>query len=218
MPARPLVHAANLRDVRLAWPTAAVLLALTLAAGCGGDDGSAGAAGTTNGSPFAGAELTPPRQAGDFSLRDQDGKLVSLSAQRGKIVLLTFLYTRCPDVCPLIAENLNGTLRDLSPEERASVRVLAVSVDPEHDTPAAVRAYARRHHLLPQFRYLIGTKQELEGVWKEYGVAAVARDPELVDHTALTLVVDREGLGRVLFDASVQARDVTHDVRLLLAS
>jgi protein SCO1/2 len=204
--------------VRLASLPAAALLALTLAAGCGGGDGAASVAGTTNGSPFDGAELTPPRQAGDFSLRDQDGKHISLSAQRGKIVLVTFLYTNCPDVCPLIAENLNGALRDLSPAERASVRVLAVSVDPRGDTPAAVRAYARRHHLLPEFRYLIGTRRQLQGVWKEYGVATVARDPELVDHSALTLAVDRDGLGRVLFDAAARPKEIAHDVRVLLAA
>lgn len=193
------------------------LLALLVSAGCGGS-GSAAQEGTSpSPSPFAGSELSPPRQTADFALRDQKGKLVRFSSQRGKVVLVTFLYTNCPDVCPLIAENLNGALRELG-RDRASVRVLAVSVDPKGDTPAAVRRYARLHRLLPEFHYLIGTREDLEPIWRSYGVSAVARDPELVDHSAYTLLVDRRGLGRAIFDATARSKDVTHDVRLLLAS
>jgi protein SCO1 len=194
------------------------LLALLAVAGCGGGSGSAAGDGASPfRSRFEGSELSPPRETGDFALRDQHGKVVRFSSQRGKVLLVTFLYTNCPDVCPLIAQNLNGALRELG-SDRSSVRVLAVSVDPKGDTPAAVRAYSRRHHLLPEFHYLIGTREELEPVWKSYGVTAVARDPELVDHSAYTLLVDREGLGRVLFDASALSKAVAHDVRLLLAS
>ena len=69
--------------------------------------------------------------------------LVRMSSQRGRFTLVTFLYTNCPDVCPLIAEHLNTALRRLG--ERADTRVLAVSVDPKGDTPAAVRQFRRRH-------------------------------------------------------------------------
>jgi cytochrome oxidase Cu insertion factor (SCO1/SenC/PrrC family) len=97
------------------------------------------------------------------------------------------------------------------------VCVLAISVDPEGDTPKAVEAYAKAHHLLPEFHYLIGSRQELTEVWKDYDVAAVASDPELVDHTAYTMLVDRSGEGRVVYDASVKAKDVVHDVDELLS-
>jgi len=140
-----------------------------------------------------------------------------MSAQRGKLVLLTFLYTNCPDVCPLITQNINEGLRVLGPQ-RDDVRVLAVSVDPEGDTPKSVRAYAKKHHLLPEFHYLIGSRPELTKVWKAYDVAAVASDPELVDHTAYTMLIDRSGEGRVIYDSQVKAKDVVHDVRLLLNS
>ena len=98
------------------------------------------------------------------------------------------------------------------------MRVLAVSVDPENDTPETVRRYARLHKLVPEFHYLIGTRPELETVWKQFGVVSAVNDLDLVDHSAITMLVDREGRGRVLFPASAQAREITHDLRLLLAS
>lgn len=197
-------------------PVLALLAALT-ACGSGGGDGAA-AAGTDagSGSPFLGAEL-PPEPAPDFSLEDADGNPVSLSAERGNIVLLTFIYTKCPDVCPLIAENLNRALEQLG-HHRKAVRVLAVSVDPKGDTPERVRSYAAIHRLRPEFVYAIGTKKKLEPVWSAYDVLSFASDPEngVVDHTAQTLLVDQEGMLRVAYPVDVTADEVVHDVRELL--
>jgi protein SCO1 len=205
-----------IRVHRLLLLLASVVLAVV--AGCGGTGGSAAA--QEDASPFRsefeGAEFGTPKQLADFALRDQRGDVVRFSSQQGKVVLVTFLYTNCPDVCPLIAENLNGALRELG-SDRDSVRVLAVSVDPQGDTPKRVRSYARRHHLQPEFHYLIGSQQELSPVWKAYDVTAIARNPELVDHSAFTLLVDRKGLARAVYDATVRSKAVVHDVRLLLA-
>jgi len=140
-----------------------------------------------------------------------------MAGQRGKLVLVTFLYTHCPDVCPLITQNLVQALHMLGPD-RDEVRVLGVSVDPEGDTPKSVDDFAKVHHLPPQFHYLTGTRPELTKVWKAYDVAAVSRDPELVDHTAYTMLADRNGQARVIYDSQVKAKDVVHDVRLLLSS
>jgi protein SCO1 len=187
----------------------AALGAVLLAAGCGGS----GASGLT----LRGSSITDPIPAADFALRDQDGRLVRLSDQRGRIVIVAFLYTRCPDVCPLIAENLNLALRKLGARAR-KVRVLAVSVDPQGDTPAAVRRYVRAHHLLPEFRYLRGDRAQLQPVWKAYGVAADANRLDLVDHTAYELLVDADGKGRAIYDARVKAAEVVHDVDALTGS
>jgi protein SCO1/2 len=120
-------------------------------------------------------------------------------------------------VCPLIATNLNQALRQLSPKERAQVRVLAVSVDPKGDTPVAVRRFVRSHRLLPQFRYLTGTRAQLVPVWKRYGIAVQPPGTTgVVAHTSWELLVTPDGKGRVLYDAQVQADAVAHDVRLLL--
>jgi protein SCO1/2 len=141
---------------------------------------------------------------------------VHLRALRGKVVLLTFLYTHCPDVCPLTAANLNTALQRLG-GERAQVAVLAVSVDPAGDTHASILSFIQRHRLLPQFRYLTGRRATLEGVWRKYNVAVVRRGPGDVDHTLYTLLVDRGGTARVLFDVKATPGAITHDVRQLLA-
>jgi protein SCO1/2 len=191
---------------------AAVLPLLLLAlAGCGGKSHEAQAP------TFVGPALQNPSTPPAFSLTDQRGGTVGLAALRGKVVLLTFLYTHCPDVCPLTASNLNTMLRRLGPQ-RSDVEVLAVSVDPAGDTPQAVRSFVRAHGLLPQFHYLTGSKPKLERIWREYHVSAVRNgDDELVDHTLYTMLVDRDGTARVLFDATAGANALTHDVRQLLA-
>ena len=195
-----------------------VLAAAALAAGCGGgsDAGSGSATATAADEGWAGAALGTPQSVPDFALTDQEGKRVRFGDLRGKVVLLTFLYTHCPDVCPLIAENLNSALRELPRAQRDDVRVLAVSVDPKRDTPAQVRGYVKVHRLLPQFRYLIGSKRELTEVWRKLDVQAVARDPELVDHTTYTLLVNRDGEGIVVYPADFTAKDVLHDLRRML--
>jgi protein SCO1/2 len=205
-------------------PLALALLAAIAASACGGggghehEHGAAASVTVTGGSGrFAGGELDPPQPTPDFTLTDQSGQKVSMADQRGKLVLLTFLYTNCPDVCPLITQNLNQALQMLG-ASRDDVRVLAVSVDPEGDTPKSVDEYAKAHHLLPEFHYLIGSREELTRVWKAYDVAAVASDPELVDHTAYTMLVDQSGEGRVIYDASVKAKDVVHDAGELLSA
>jgi len=93
--------------------------------------------------------------------------------------------------------------------------VLAVSVDPKGDTPAAVRAYAKRMHLVPQFRYLIGTRAELRRTWASWNVLSVQESAGLVDHIAYTALVDPAGKERVLYGAQVHAKDVLHDLRVL---
>jgi protein SCO1/2 len=184
----------------------AVLAVLT--AGCGG---SATKAGTTSArSPYRGLMLKPPLKTVDFALRDQAGSVVRLSSLRGDYVILTFLYTHCPDVCPLIANQLDAALRRLGP----NVHVLAVSVDPRGDTPAAVRRFVRQHRLGQRFRYLTGTHRQLAPVWRAYHVAATP-DGRAVDHSAFELLIDPGGRGLLIWDARVQAADVVHDLREL---
>ena len=166
---------------------------------------------------YAGGQVDPPRPAPPISLRDAFGRPVTLAAERGRYVLVTFLYTHCPDVCPLITANLNTALRTLGPK-RKDVRVLAVSVDPKGDTPAAVRAYLKRMHVVPQFRYLIGSPAELRRAWAAWHVLSVKAAGGSVDHIAYTALVDTAGRERVLYSSDVHAKDVVHDVRVLMHS
>jgi protein SCO1/2 len=162
---------------------------------------------------FGGATLEQPTAMPDFALRDQNGQTVSLRAQRGKLVLLTFLYTHCPDVCPLTAQNLNLAVNALG---RDSVRVLAVSVDPAGDTPKSVHKFVRDHRLSSRFHYLTGTRAQLTPIWHAYNVASVPHAMGDVDHTLYVVLVDRSGKGRVIYDSTVHAPTVTHDLRQLL--
>jgi len=194
---------------RLALLAALSALAL-LAAGCGATSRAAGPAGTSglSGTPL-GATPAPP-----FSLHDDRGRPVTLAALRGDYVLVTFLYTHCPDVCPLIATNLGVVLRQL-PSNRRNVRAVAISVDPAGDTPASVRAFVRAHHLPSTFLYAIGTKPQLQRVWKAYGIAAEKGPENTVNHSAYTVLIDPRGKERVLYDAQVKPRAVLHDLRVL---
>ena len=193
---------------------------VTLASGCGGhtaapSTSTAAAPHAHAAAPAHGTPVAASVAAQDFALRDYNGKIVRLSGQRGRVVLLTFLYTRCPDVCPLLAANLNAVLRSLSPKERSGVRVIAISVDPAHDTPRAVGAFARSHALLPQFRYVIGSKSELQPVWQGYNLVVQPRNAEETEHSAYVLLIDRTGKPRMTYPSSVVAATMLRDLRRL---
>jgi protein SCO1/2 len=194
---------------------ASVAVASLLAAGCGGGTGQSAPSGTA--STLAGTPIGPGTSATDFALTDQNGRTVRLSDERGKPVLVTFLYTHCPDVCPLIAQNLNTALRNLG-ADRSRVSVLGVSVDPRNDTPAAVRKFVAEHRLLPEFRYLTGTAAELGPVWQAYNVLVEPRGGiEQLAHGSFTLLVDANGEPVAYYDPQASAADYAHDLRVELA-
>ncbi len=201
----------------------AIALATTLA-GCGGTSRQADAPPT--------AAATAPAEGGvrllgepvlgsgtltDFALRDQDGELARLSNQYGKVVLLTFLYTNCPDVCPLIAEAAGRAVQRLGGSSE-DVRVLAVSVDPEGDTPQFVRAFLDDHRTPPQFRYLTGTRTELLPIWQAYNVLAEQRDFERINHSTYVLLIDADGEPLAYYPPQVTATTLEHDLRIALGS
>ena len=192
---------------------AGLLVLAALVAGCG----SSGGMMTPTGPPpskFDGIPATG-EQAPDFELRDQQGQLIRLSSERGKFVVVTFLYVHCRDVCPIIANQLNQALRDLGPQ-RDQVRVLAVSVDPKGDTPSAVKDFIAEHRLLPQFLYLTGTQKTLAPIWAEYHIASTPTGKNfIVSHTALEILLNRAGKPETIYDSHVTAKDVVHDLHVL---
>lgn len=198
-------------------PLVTAALAATIAAGCGATATPKVVVSPPTKQTFAGAELTPPQRAAPIALHDAWGRPVSLASERGRYVLVTFLYVHCPDVCPLIAQNLNAALERLGPK-RDRVRVLAVSVDPKGDTPAAVRRFIAERNLLPQFRYLIGTQAQLHPIWAAWHVLAVRASPGVVNHVTYTALIDPAGKKRVLYDSQVKAGQVLHDLRVLMSA
>ncbi len=169
---------------------------------------------------------SPP--APDFALQDQNGQRVQLSTLRGQVVALTFLYVNCPDVCPLIASKLGQAQHQLG-ADNAHVALLAVTVDPEHDTPDAVRRFSAEHQLQgPNWHYLLGSLPELLPVWKSYYVGTDAAQvpgapaskvstptPLLVNHTAIVYLIDPGQRVRVALDANFAVSDFLQDVRAL---
>ena len=161
------------------------LAAVVLLGGPGGD--SAVGADPTG---FHGAVKPPTARAPDFVLHDLDGRRVTMHAYRGRVVVVTFLYSTCQDTCPLTAQQIRGGLDQLGHD----VPVLAISVDPVGDTPPHVRRFLVREQLVGRMRYLVGTRSELEPVWRGYGVQPQGQGFE---HTAATVIVDGAGRQRV---------------------
>jgi protein SCO1/2 len=176
---------------------------------------TAGVADASSSPPFVGPRIAHPAVTPDFALRDQHGHLLSLSSQRGKVVVLTFLYTHCPDLCPLTAIHIDEAVARLG-AGRKGVSVFAVSVDPKGDTPTAVRQFVRSHRLGSQFHYLTGPQRVLAPIWRKYDVTSVTVGGADPDHTLYVLLLDRSGKTRVLFDATAKADAIAHDLRLLL--
>ena len=126
-----------------------VVLAVTLAVS-GGSSRTALPGGVQQSPPAAGFDGTlalPAKQAPPIELRNYRGQPVTLTQYRGKAVLVTFLYTHCPDVCPLIASNLRVALSLLG-SQASRAQVIAISVDPRGDTPPAVARFLRTHEML----------------------------------------------------------------------
>ena len=176
---------------------------------------AAGTAAAKSRLPFVGPVIAHPSTAPDFALRDQNGRTLRLGAQRGKVVLLTFLYTHCPEACPLTAIHIDDALGRLGARGK-NVVALAVSVDPKGDTPAAVDTFVRSHRLGSQFHYLTGPRTALERIWRLYDVTPVTKGGPDPDHTLYILLLDRTGTTRVLFDSLARPAAMAHDVGLLL--
>ena len=156
------------------------------------------------------------RDAPDFTLTDgRTGETVTLSSLRGSVVAMAFLYTRCPDVCPITAGVFRSAQKALG-ADAARVRFVAVSVDPDGDTPAAVRAFSEAHDLRDNWRYLIGQRSQLQTVWAAYGVGAFpAPTGTAVAHNDAIFLIDARGRERELVHSDIALKDLVADLRAL---
>ena len=211
-----------LRPSRSLGASLAAALLTAILAGCGGagagsSAGASAGAGAGGRSGFAGTALTPLKSAPPLALRNYLGDRVALPRLRGKAVLVTFLYTHCVDVCPLITANLRAVMEKLGPTARET-RIVAVSVDPRGDTKQSVSAFLRAHGMTGRMKYLIGSAAELTPVWKAWHVAAV-RDPtnnKLVTHSSVTYGVSSTGKLMTIYGPSFEPAQIVHDVPALL--
>ena len=192
---------------------------------------------------FNGTVLTNPDPAPDFQLVNQFDRPVSLDDFADRVVVLTFLYTNCPDVCPIVTTQLRDTQVALGPDAE-DVAFIAISTDPERDTVSAAHEYLGKWGLVDRWDYLVGDRGRLEPVWKEYFIDPVIdpRDPlasgsptptpqargaidtlgseimerYLIIHSAPVFLIDREGIRRVVFTPPLEPEKLAEDIRALL--
>lgn len=175
---------------------------------------SAAAAGDAS---FVAGVFDPPRAAPEFSLRGSDGSELELSRYRGKVVILGFGFTSCPDVCPTTLSTLAQARRKLEADGDL-VQVVYITVDPERDDAERLRKYLAAFD--PTFVGGTGTPDELAAVRREYGIAAARKDvgaDYVFSHSSYTYLIDREGSLRALMPYGQAPDDYVHDIRLLLA-
>lgn len=156
-------------------------------------------------------------RAPSFRLTDARGGSYGTADTAGQPYVVTFLYTNCPDVCPLIGQELRRTLELLGPRGE-DVSIMAVSVDPKGDTAEAARAWLRRHRLPANFHYLIGDERRLRPVWDAYFAAPQIPGRADSAHSASIWLIDAEGRIATKFSGGfpVDPSDIAHDLRLLL--
>jgi protein SCO1/2 len=147
-------------------------------------------------------ELTPPH----IALENQDGKRVTLEQLRGDVVLLTGVYASCPRTCPLIMAQAKRAIGSLTPEQRHDVRFVAITLDPEHDSPAVLAKLARAHGVeAPDYDFLTGPPREVNDILDELSIPReMDMSSGLINHPALFILLDRAG--RIAYRLSLGAR------------
>lgn len=136
--------------------------------------------------------------APSFTLTNQNGARFSFDPAGGKIVLVTFVYTTCPDVCPLFTAKFASIQRALDQDKREDYLLLTISTDPARDTPEKMKAYAEAFKVdFRRWHFLTGSPKELAEVWKGFGVNVRELNNGQVQHTNLTTLIDGRGIRRV---------------------
>jgi protein SCO1/2 len=158
----------------------------------------------------------PPRAAPELALVGSDGAELTLGRYRGKVVVLAFGFTSCPDVCPVTLGTLASARKQLGPDA-GDVQIVYVTVDPERDDAERMRSYLASFD--PSFVGGTGAPERLAAVRKEYGIAAEkvkAASGYGVAHSSFTYLIDRAGKLRALMPYGHPADDYVHDLRILL--
>lgn len=133
------------------------------------------------------------RPAPDSRLRDGQRRMFSMRAARGRVVMLTFLYSRCRQICPIEGHQLTGVFDAL--HGRADPLLLVVSVDPSRDTAGSIRRFVARAGWTGSWRWLRGTRPQLAPVWRAYGIEVVAGRTD-IGHSSALYLIDRQGYER----------------------
>jgi protein SCO1 len=191
-----------------------------IAIGLAGQRATSSDAGSTAGSGvtrtqraerFEGSIMPPGVRAPDFALRDQEGDRGSMRALRWRPVIVTFLYTTCEESCPAQAQQIKLGLDRLGED----LPTLGVAVKPETDTPANARRFLREQGMIGRMDMVLGSRRQLEPVWKGFAI-----QPQLArsEHQARTVLIDAQGYQRVGFPVDqLTPERLAKDARTLLA-
>lgn len=206
------------RTTSLLLSFACVALAAVLLAGCGGggDSATAHSQAASVGGTYSGGEATPPKAEPALKLKNSRGEPVDLADFKGKAVLVTFIYTHCPDVCPLIVSHLKTAQAELGAKAKG-LEIVAVSTDPEGDNPRTVAKFLEEHGMTGKMQYLIGSPAELGKVWTDWNIVAkrAKTGRDLVEHSALVYGIAADGKITTLYPANFDPAQIVHDVPLL---
>lgn len=168
---------------------------------------------------YNGTVLESPRPVPDVALTAHTGRPVSLRELQGRVLLIYFGYTSCPDACPATMVRLAAAVEELRPEQQEEVQVILISVDPERDTPERLADYVT--HFSPWFLGMTGSEDDLEAVTAPFGVyfekgERLGSDGYLVDHTASVFAVDKESRLRLIYSYATPAQEIVADLRYLV--
>jgi protein SCO1/2 len=168
---------------------------------------------------FMGTDVSGADFGRSLDLTDHNGRRVSLETFRGKLVVLFFGYTHCPDVCPTTLSDMAQALKLMGPEAAGKVQVLFASVDPERDTAETLRAYVP--YFYPDFLGLRGTPEEVARAAKEFKVVyrkhvEPGATGYLVDHSAGSYVLDGQGRLRLYLPFAHPPQAIAQDLNTLL--
>lgn len=157
-----------------------------------------------------GTAFNPPQQAPGITLTDQHNQIFRLGDQKGKIVMLYFGYTNCPDECPLTMANLKQALDKLG-AQASDVEVVMVTTDPARDDTQTLGDFMSKFD--PAFVGLTGTEAELQSVWESYSVVVEAGGET---HSTFVYLIDQRGMIQRLYDLTAQPDDFAHDLKVFL--
>jgi len=177
-----------------------------------------------------------------FQLDNQFGQTVNLADHKGKIVLLTFLYTKCTDICPTVTDNLRD-LHQLLGNDAQNVALMVVSVDPKGDTIKSAHDYSQKWNMLDKWDFLVGSSEELSTIWDAYYLDPVEYDSNkdidqgviqvdsrgaidtlqqsvtrryAVTHSAPVYLLDKKGIARIVFTPPFEPEELVNDLRILM--
>ncbi len=166
-----------------------------------------------------------PRPVPDFALTDQDGRRVRWRGQAGKVVLVNFVTSQCTTICVQVTRELRGLQQALGDRMGREVVFLSVGIDPERDTPAALRRFALRHGVdFSGWAFLSGTARELEAARQAFGALIMragrgsGHDAYDLEHTTVTYLVDRRGVVQKRIPPGLLTLGGLHDIETILAS